>query len=85
MLSFIEKSRRRLLSDRWLIIGSALFLLLIYVSHMQVVINGLNNPYTIDVGEIQNALPRWGTLHFTGYPQYTFIGSVFVTIMRWFG
>lgn len=52
---------------------------------MQLVINGLTNPFTTDVGEIQNALPRWGTLHFTGYPQYTFIGSLFVTVLGWLG
>ncbi len=85
MLLFVEKYKERFLSDRWLLGGAALFLLLIYVTHMQVSINGLNNPYTIDVGEIQNALPRWGTLHFTGYPQYTFIGSLFVTIVGWLG
>lgn len=73
------------LGRRWLIIGTALFVFLVYVAHMQLVVNALNSPYTTDVGEIQNALPRWGTLHFTGYPQYTFLGSLFVTLGRWLG
>jgi hypothetical protein len=73
------------ISAWWFILGAAIVAFLIYVSTMQVVINGLTDPYTTDVGEIQNALPRWGTLHFTGYPQYTFIGSIFVTILGWLG
>jgi hypothetical protein len=73
------------ISAWWFILGAAVVAFLIYVSTMQVVINGLTDPYTTDVGEIQNALPRWGTLHFTGYPQYTFIGSIFVTILGWLG
>ncbi len=55
--------------------------LLIYLSTLQLGINGSLHPYTTDVGEIQNALPRWGTIHFTGYPQFTFLGSLFVSLM----
>lgn len=33
-----------------------------------------------DAGEIQNALPRWGTIHWTGYPLYTFLGSLFSAV-----
>jgi len=57
----------------------------LFVSTLQVDINGITHPYTTDVGEIQNALPRWGTLHFTGYPLYTALGSAFVTLLRPFG
>lgn len=55
---------------------------LLFLTTLQLVVNGLSHPYTTDVGEIQNALPRWGTLHFTGYPQYTALGSLFVTLLR---
>lgn len=79
------KIGERHISAWWFIVGAGLVALLIYVSTMQLVINGLTNPFTTDVGEVQNALPRWGTLHFTGYPQFTFIGSLFVTVMGWLG
>ncbi len=58
---------------------------LLYLSTFQTVVNGSDSPYTTDVGEIQNALPRWGTIHWTGYPLYTFLGSLFVTLLRWVG
>ncbi len=59
--------------------------LLIFMSTLQLTINGSDNTYTIDVGEIQNALPRWGTLHFPGYPLYSLTGSIFVTFLQLFG
>ncbi|MFH1086369.1 MAG: hypothetical protein V1772_11485 [Chloroflexota bacterium] len=37
------------------------------------------------MGELQNALPRWGTIHFTGYPLYTLLGSAFVSLLRLVG
>ncbi len=52
---------------------------------LQTQVNGSPSPYATDVGEIQNALPRWGTLHFTGYPLYSLTGSLFVTLLRWVG
>jgi hypothetical protein len=57
----------------------------IFLSTLQWDINGSQSPYATDVGEIQNTLPRWGTIHFTGYPLYTFTGSLFVTVLRVFG
>ena len=68
----------------WAILAMAVACLL-YLSTCQTVVNGSDSPYTTDVGEIQNALPRWGTIHWTGYPLYTFLGSVFVTLLRWLG
>lgn len=59
--------------------------LLLYLSTLQTWVNGSDSPYTTDVGEIQNALPRWGTIHWTGYPLYTFLGSLFVTVLVWIG
>ena len=49
---------------------------------LQTHINGNQGPYAIDVGEIQNALPRWGTLHPFGYPLYSVSGSFLVTVLR---
>jgi hypothetical protein len=62
------------------LISSALFL-----STAQLHINGSNHAYATDVGEIQNALPRWGTIHHSGYPLYTAVGSLFVTVLGWIG
>ncbi|MBC7234421.1 MAG: DUF2723 domain-containing protein [Chloroflexi bacterium] len=64
---------------------AALAALACFLSTLQWGINGSSSPYATDVGEIQNALPRWGTIHFTGYPQYTFLGSLWVTGLRFLG
>lgn len=55
--------------------------LVVYLFTLQLDVNGNYDPYKMDVGEIQNALPRWGTLHAPGYPLYAFLGSVFVTAL----
>lgn len=68
----------------WIVLP-ALIALLLYVSTAQLHINSSNHPYATDVGEIQNALPRWGTIHHSGYPLYTALGSAFVTGLRWIG
>lgn len=70
------------LSRRVAIYGAALIAFLLFLTTLQLHINGSNHPYATDVGEIQNALPRWGTIHYNGYPLYTLIGSLFVTILR---
>lgn len=57
----------------------------LFIITLQTHINGGNDPYVTDVGEIQNALPRWGTIHFNGYPFYTITGSAMVTFFRVFG
>jgi hypothetical protein len=64
---------------------TALVSLGIFVTTLQWRVNGSPSPYATDVGEIQNALPRWGTIHFTGYPQYTLTGSTVVTVLRFLG
>jgi hypothetical protein len=55
---------------------------LLFASTLQTHVNGSNDYYATDVGEFQNALPRWGTLHFTGYPQYAVSGSLIVSALR---
>ncbi|UCC62570.1 MAG: DUF2723 domain-containing protein [Anaerolineae bacterium] len=68
----------------WIVVAMAAAALL-FLSTVQTIPNGSTSPYTTDVGEIQNALPRWGTIHWTGYPLYTFLGSLFVTLLHWAG
>ncbi len=66
------------------IIGAVL-IFVVYLGTLQLAINGSQHPYTTDVGEIQNALPRWGTIHFPGYPLYSLTGSAFVSAVRLLG
>lgn len=55
---------------------------LLYLSTFQTHINSSLHPYTTDVGEIQNALPRWGIIHHSSYPLYSALGSLLVTLLR---
>ncbi|MEA3407093.1 MAG: DUF2723 domain-containing protein, partial [Chloroflexota bacterium] len=73
------------LQRRGWVLLAALLAFCASLSTLQWQINGSPSPYATDVGEIQNALPRWGTIHFTGYPLYTFLGSLSVTCMQWLG
>ena len=73
-------SHRRL----WVAISAAIALAL-FLSTLQLGVNGSRHAYAADVGEIQNALPRWGTLHSRGYPQYSVLGSAFVSLLRLVG
>jgi hypothetical protein len=68
----------------WASIAVALAALL-YLSTFQTHINSSLHPFTTDVGEIQNALPRWGIIHHSSYPLYSAIGSMFVTLLRLVG
>ena len=65
----------------WIAIAMCIALAL-FLSTVQTRINGARHAYTTDVGEIQNALPRWGLIHRSGYPLYTFLGSLFVSLLR---
>jgi hypothetical protein len=60
-------------------------LLLIYLPTLQTIVNGSSHYTMIDVGEIQTTLNVWGTIHATGYPLYTMIGSAAVSLMRALG
>jgi len=57
----------------------------VFAITLQTHINGSNHAYATDVGELQNALPRWGTIHFSGYPLYSIAGSLIVTLLRLIG
>lgn len=70
-------------AGRWLWpLAVALVALGAYLSTLQTWANGSESPYATDVGEIQNALGRWGTIHEPGYPLYTFVGSAVVSASR---
>lgn len=72
-------------AQRVAVVGTAILTFLIYLTTLQTIVNGSLHPYATDVGEIQNALPRWGTLHFPGYPLYSLTGSIFVSLFRVIG
>ena len=80
-LTCLIRSRNK---TTWIVVAM-LVACVLYLSTFQTVVNGSTSRYATDVGEIQNALPRWGTIHWTGYPLYTLLGSLFVTLMRWAG
>jgi len=62
--------------------AAMLVALAVFLSTLQTNVNGSEHPYATDVGEMQNALPRWGLIHRSGYPLYTATGSLFVTALR---
>ena len=68
----------------WVLLATTIAFVL-YLSTLQLHINGSNHPFATDVGEIQNALPRWGTIHHSSYPLYSAAGSLFVTLFRLVG
>ena len=70
------------LSPKTAILTAALVAFVLYLTTCEFGVNGSQHPYTTDVGELQNALARWGTIHYTGYPLYTALGSTFVTLLR---
>ena len=65
--------------------AAAFVALLVFLSTLQTNVNGSEHPYATDVGELQNALPRWGLIHRSSYPLYTVTGSLFVTVLRLVG
>jgi hypothetical protein len=75
----------RLLWENRVALLAGLSALVVYLFTLQLEVNGSYHPYKMDVGEIQNALPRWGTLHDSGYPLYALLASAFVTALRSLG
>jgi len=71
------RSRERVLS----LLLVAVISLALFLSTLQTDVNGSPHGYARDVGEIQNALPRWGLIHHSGYPLYTALGSLFVNAL----
>ncbi|MCC7452444.1 MAG: DUF2723 domain-containing protein [Anaerolineae bacterium] len=68
-----------------LLILTLALLILIYLPTLLTQINGGDDPYMDDVGEIQVALNVWGTIHHTGYPLYTILGNLAVTGLKALG
>ncbi len=62
-----------------------LILVMVYLPTFQTIVNGSSDDLMNDVGEIQNVLNTGGTLHATGYPLFTMLGSLFVAIVRGVG
>jgi hypothetical protein len=71
------RSRKRLVS----VVLIAVVALALFLSTLQIDISGSRHPYATDVGEIQNAFPRWGLIHHSGYPLYTAVGSLFTNAL----
>ena len=69
----------------WVGGGVLIVALVLYLSTLltHVPLNADKN--LVDVGEIQIALNLWGTLHHTGYPLYTILGSAFTTLYKGLG
>ncbi len=78
-------SSRKRISTRALALSVAAGVAFLYASTLMVTISGCAHEYCADVGEFQVALPLWGTVHYTGYPLYMFLGSPFVSALRVFG
>ena len=68
----------------WAILAAVIAFAL-FLSTLQTDINGSEHPYATNVGNFQNALPRWGLVHRPGYPLYCLTGSLFVNGMRLLG
>jgi hypothetical protein len=68
-----------------LLVATLALLILIYLPTLLTQINGGDDPYMDDAGEIQVALNVWGTIHHTGYPLYTVLGNLTVMALRSMG
>lgn len=58
---------------------------MLFASTMQTHLDAGFSHYTTDVGEFQNALPRWGTVHDTGYPLYLLTSEPLVVVLTSLG
>jgi hypothetical protein len=68
--------------NRWFVVGIILIALVAYLPALQPDISASPSLYLTDVGNNQNALSRWGALHGSAYPLYSFTGNVFVSLLR---
>src|SRR5258708_16211757 len=80
-ISFPDSTRNRWVPWITLLVTLAI-LIVIYAPTMLtditggVEVNGVQDPYMQDVGEIQVALNIWGTLHQSGYALYRILGNM---------
>ena len=56
-----------------------------YVPTVMPDISASPHHYFTDVGNVQNALNLWGTLHSSGYPFFSLTGALFVAVLRGLG
>jgi len=70
-----------------MVIGAAMLAIVaaVYLLTFQTDICSNPSEYVIDSGEYQIALALWGTVHHTGAPTYSLLGSMFVSLLRWMG
>ncbi|MDQ4075497.1 MAG: DUF2723 domain-containing protein, partial [Chloroflexota bacterium] len=78
-------SSHKISSQHAFLLLAATTILLLYLTTLQTDVSGSPSEYTLDTGEFQNALSLWGTLHHTGYPLYSLLGSPFVGVVRALG
>lgn len=81
MLKFLWMKHRAVI----ILIAILALLVVIYWPTLLTQINGSDDPYMIDVGEIQVSLNVWGTIHATGYPLYAILGNLVTTPLRTIG
>jgi hypothetical protein len=71
--------------DRLLVIAIVIAACIAYLPTAQPDISASPHRYFTDVGNVQNALSQWGTLHSSGYPLFSLAGAAFVSIARGLG
>ena len=71
--------------DRLLIAVIVVAACIAYLPTAQPDISASPHHYFTDVGNVQNALSQWGTLHSSGYPLFSLVGAGFVTLLRGLG
>ncbi|MFQ5422174.1 MAG: protein O-mannosyl-transferase family, partial [Anaerolineae bacterium] len=71
--------------EHWPGLLSLFALLFIYTGSLQWQINGSGSDYAIDSGEMQVALNLWGTIHYTGYPQFTILSAALTGLGKGLG
>ncbi len=71
--------------DRLLITLIIVVACVAYLPTAQPDISASPHRYFTDVGNVQNALSQWGTLHSSGYPLFSLVGAAFVAVLRGLG
>jgi hypothetical protein len=77
--------RTKLQDNRIIILLIVIAACIAYLPTAQPDISATSLGVFTDVGNVQNALSQWGTLHSTGYPLFSFLGAVFVSLLRLIG
>ena len=78
----IQDHTSTLRQDRLLIALIVVAASVAYLPTAQPDISASSHRYFTDVGNVQNALSQWGTLHSSGYPLFSLGGAAFVAVLR---